>query len=244
MLDIQHGAAAGRGAAMSAQVTLQRHAIGYTRVSDKRQELSPEAQRAAIESYAQREGFTILAWYHDTLTGGTPVQDRPGLTAAIIASKGCTALLVAKRDRIARDVMIAAQVQRGLSKGCALLSAAGEGNGSTPADALMRTILDGMSEYERALIRSRTKAALQAKRRRGERAGNIPFGYVADPQGLLHPNPQEQATIQLAHDLRDLNHSQWEIVAQLQAQGHVGRTGKPLGLYQVQRLLKGPPPPT
>jgi DNA invertase Pin-like site-specific DNA recombinase len=34
-------------------------------------------------------------------------------------------------------------------------------------------------EYERALIRARTRAALQAKRARGERVGAVPYGYLS-----------------------------------------------------------------
>lgn len=219
-----------------------RTAVAYTRVSDRKQELSPEAQRAAIEAYAAREGYTVTSWHHDTLTGGTPIADRPGLTAALLASKGCTALLVAKRDRLARDVMISAMVSRSLPKGCSVVSAAGEGNGATPADALMRTILDGMSEYERALIRSRTKAALQAKRARGQRAGGVPYGYTADASGALTPHANEQATLARIRELHTEGKSHRAIVASLAAEGHTARTGRPLGLSQVQRAISASKP--
>ena len=42
---------------------------------------------------------------------------------------------------------------------------------------LLRRITDAFSEHERLVIAARTRAALQAKRRRGERAGRVPFGY-------------------------------------------------------------------
>jgi DNA invertase Pin-like site-specific DNA recombinase len=40
-------------------------------------------------------------------------------------------------------------------------------------------IMDAAAAYERALIRARTKAALAAKRARGERSGEVPYGFRA-----------------------------------------------------------------
>lgn len=218
-----------------------KRAVAYVRVSTDDQRLGPMAQRAAIEAYAAREGYEVTSWHVDTGVGGaTPIADRPGLTAALLASKGCTALLVAKRDRLARDVMIAALVSRALPRGCSVVSADGTGNGDTPADALMRTILDGMSEYERALIRSRTKAALAAKRAKGERAGCVPFGYVADPSGRLTPAPAEQAAIAFIREAAARGMGQRAIVRAAAASGIASRKGTPLGLVQVQRILAAP----
>src|SRR5208283_2155434 len=110
----------------------------------------------------------------------TPIDGRPGLVAALAALRehGAGVLVVAKRDRIARDVVLTAGVERAAAQsGAAVVSAAGEGNGDAPADAFMRTVIDGAAAYERALIRARTKAALAAKTAKGERAGEIPYGY-------------------------------------------------------------------
>ncbi len=91
-------------------------------------------------------------------------------------------LVIAKRDRLARDVAVrdderAAKVRR---EGP---GADGTANGDSPADAFMRTMLDGAAAYERALIRARTKAALAAKRARGERAGAVPYGSARRAKG-------------------------------------------------------------
>ena len=82
-------------------------------------------------------------------------------------------LIVAKRDRLGRDVIAVAMIERlAERKGARILSAAGEGTeGSDPASMLQRRILDAFSEYERLIIGARTKAALKAKRARGEAAG-------------------------------------------------------------------------
>jgi DNA invertase Pin-like site-specific DNA recombinase len=151
------------------------NAVAYLRVSTEEQRLGPEAQRAAIEVWAKANAVTIVSWHLDQgLSGGLEIDYRPGLAEAIGAIKAhrATLLVVAKRDRLARDVYIAATIDRAVSRqGARIVSAGGEANGDTPADAFMRSILDGAAAYERAMIRGRTKAALAAKRREANASG-------------------------------------------------------------------------
>ena len=56
---------------------------------------------------------------------------------------------------------------------------------------------------ERWLIRARTTAALKAKRAKGQRAGNVPFGYRLDAdRTTLVTDPQESATLTTLRRLR------------------------------------------
>jgi len=153
-------------------------AVGYVRVSTEEQHLGPEAQRAAISLWAQRAGVAVVAWHAETgVSGARELDGRPALMAALadLAAHRAGVLAVARRDRLARDVVVAATIERAaLGRGARVVSADGVGNGDTPADQFMRTILDGAAAYERELIRARTRAALRAKRAKGERAGNVP----------------------------------------------------------------------
>jgi site-specific DNA recombinase len=217
-------------------------AVAYVRVSTEDQRLGPEAQRAAVELWAAREGIRVAAWCVDQgVSGAKPVEARPALLSAIAAlgEHGAGLLLVAKRDRIARDVVIAATAERlAADKGARLVSAAGEGNGDTPADQFMKTVIDGAAQYERGLIRARTKAALAAKKAKGERVGVIPFGYrVADDGARLEQDPHEQAVLATVFELRDAGLTQHSIVAELALRGVVSRRGRPLAQPQVCRLL-------
>lgn len=214
-------------------------AIAYLRVSTEDQRLGPLAQRQAIEAYAAREHIEILAWHTDQgVSGAAPIADRPALTLAIAqARKACANLIVAKRDRLARDTMIAAMIDRSLTRGSRVLSADGTGNGQQPADQFMRTILDGAAEYERALIRSRTKAALSALRASGMRAGTVPYGYQADASGKLTAHDDELRTVERIRELRAQGTGGRQIARTLQAEGYVGRSGRPLLSTQVYRIL-------
>lgn len=216
-------------------------AVAYLRVSTEEQRLGPEAQRAAIEAWAAREGVSVVAWHVDAgVSGGSDLADRPALLAALTALRVERAglLVVAKRDRLARDVMISAMVERAAgAAGGVVRSAAGEGNGDTPADAFMRTVIDGAAAYERALIRARTKAALQAKRAKGERAGAVPYGFTADAAGRLSPDAGEQEVIAAVRDLRAAGMPLRGIVAELAKRSLVSRAGRPFGLTQIARMV-------
>ena len=89
--------------------------------------------------------------------------------------EGAGLLVVSKRDRLARDVVVAAMIERLAERiGAKVVSAAGEGEGDDPASELLRRIVAALSAYERALTRQRTRQALQVKKERGERVGGIP----------------------------------------------------------------------
>jgi len=217
-------------------------AVAYLRVSTEDQRLGPEAQRAAIEAWATREGVRVAAWHHDHgVSGGDELADRPALVAALgeLRAAGAGHLVVAKRDRLARDIGIACAIERAvLQCGAVITSADGAGNGNTPTDAFMRAILDASAAYERELIRARTKAALAAKAAKGERVGKVPYGSRLAEDGVhLEPEPAEQAVIARACAMQAEGRSLRRITEQLAAEGICGRTGRPLALTQVDRML-------
>ena len=131
--------------------------------------------------------------------------------------------------------MIAATVERiAQASGARLVSADGTANGSAPADAFMRTVIDGAAAYERALIRARTKAALAAKAAKGERAGAVPYGFRVAADGVrLETNEDEQAVLVAIMSFAPLAS---RIVASSRSSpgaAFVSRAGKPLAQTQV-----------
>jgi DNA invertase Pin-like site-specific DNA recombinase len=218
-------------------------AVAYIRVSTDDQKLGPEAQRASIEAWARSTGTTVASWHVDQgVSGATAIEERPALLAALAALRehGAGVLVVAKRDRIARDVVIAAMVERAAgSSGARLVSAAGEGNGEGAADAFMRTVIDGAAAYERALIRGRTKAALAVIRSSGRKTGgDAPYGFAVAADGrTLVAVESEQLVIARARALSTSGQSLRSVAATLLAEGHTSRTGRPFAAQQVARML-------
>ena len=218
-------------------------AIGYLRVSTDRQDLSPDAQREAIASWAQRAGATVVSWHEDLgVSGGAEFEKRPGLIAAVDAlpAHGAATLVVARRDRLARDVLTAALVERLCERhGARVQSADGTGNGEGPEAQLLRGIMDVFAAYERAVIRSRTKAALAVKRARGERVGTIPYGYRLAADGKhLEKYPVEQRIIEEARRLRSDGLSLRAVGRELTSAGHQPRRGRKWHVQVVKRLVE------
>ena len=207
-------------------------AIGYLRVSTEGQAdsgLGLDAQRASVTTAAARLGLALADVFTDAgLSGSLDLADRPGLFAAIEAMKRGDVLIVAKRDRLGRDVVAVAMIERLIGrKGGRVLSAAGEGTDNDDASSMLqRRILDAFSEYERLIIGQRTKAALKAKRERGERAGNVPFGYrLADDGRSLIACDDEQRILELIRQLREAGYTLRAIADSLNADGYRTRRG-------------------
>lgn len=220
-----------------------RIAVAYLRVSTDEQHLGPEAQRAALLAWAAREGVTIAAWHTDAgVSGAAPLTERPAMLAALgdLRAHNAGVLLVAKRDRLARDVMAAAMIDRlTLDAGSRVVSAAGEGTeGDDPAAVLMRRMVDAFAEYERALIAARTRAALAVKKARGESTGEAPYGYRADATGRLVPEPDEQAVIARVRQARAEGLTVREIAEGLRIAGVCSRGGRPIATSAVGVLVK------
>jgi DNA invertase Pin-like site-specific DNA recombinase len=146
-------------------------AVAYYRVSTSRQGksvLGIEAQKAAIQRFAEAEGVEVIAEDVEVETGkGADALDRrPELAAALAqARKAKCPVLVAKLDRLSRDVhFISRLMAHRVPFVVAELGA--------DADPFMLHLYAALAEKERALISARTKAALAAKKAQGVKLGN------------------------------------------------------------------------
>ena len=221
-------------------------AISVLRVSTDEQALSPAAQREAITKWAHEHSVEIVAEHSDIGVSGTaPIEQRPGLLAAIedLRERGAGLLIVAKRDRLARSVITAAITERLVEgAGARIASADGTSDEDTPDAWLMRTIKDAFAEYECLLIRARTKAALAVLKSQGRRLGGVPYGWepAPDDRDRLVPNEREQRIIGDAHDLREKGLSLRAVGAQLAELGHLPRSSSRWHPQLVKRLLEAP----
>jgi DNA invertase Pin-like site-specific DNA recombinase len=124
--------------------------------------------------------------------------------------------------------------------GAVVVSAAGEASGGTaPADVMMRGVVDLFAEYERGLIRARTRAALAVIRARGHKTGGgVPYGYRLDADGrTLVAVEGEQDTIARARALAGEGRSLRVTAAMLADEGHISRAGRPFAAPQIARML-------
>lgn len=139
--------------------------VAYFRVSTQKQGASGlglEAQRATVADYAKRTGGTIVAEFTEVESGKK--NNRVQLVEAIAAAKRTgSVLVIAKLDRLARNAaFIFALRDAGVSfVACDI----------PEANTLTVGIFAVMAQHEAELISTRTKAALLAKKMRGDKLG-------------------------------------------------------------------------
>jgi DNA invertase Pin-like site-specific DNA recombinase len=140
--------------------------VAYLRVSTARQGesgLGLEAQRAAVEAFARQQGGAVVATFIEVESGKR--SDRPELAKALQAArKGRATLLIAKLDRLARNVAFIATM---MDSGVDFVAC------DQPfASRLTLHILAAVAEDEARRISERTKAALSAAKARGTKLGS------------------------------------------------------------------------
>jgi DNA invertase Pin-like site-specific DNA recombinase len=217
-------------------------AVAYVRVSTDtdRQALGAQAQRDAITRWAEGSGITIVQWFVEEVSGGAALDKRPLLLEAIatVATLGAASLVVQRLDRFSRDPLTAALAESELRKnGASLACSDGHGGGDDPTSELIRGILLSVARFEKALIRSRIKAALAVKRSRGERIGAAPYGTKAEGKALVM-HSEEATTMQRLRELRSSGLTLRAVINQATAEGLRNRAGQPFTLATVHKLVK------
>lgn len=136
--------------------------IGYARVSTEDQHL--DLQRDAL---AQAGCGRI---FEDRRSGAK--ADRPGLLAALDYARLGDCLVVWRLDRLGRSLPdLIALVRRMEDAGVQLQSLTEGIDTSTANGRLTFHLFASLAEFERALVRERTRAGLNAARARGRKGG-------------------------------------------------------------------------
>jgi DNA invertase Pin-like site-specific DNA recombinase len=169
--------------------------VAYLRVSTDRQGrsgLGLEAQQAAVRAFLQDGDRLIEPPYVEVESGR--VVDRPRLLEALECCRqtGAT-LLIAKLDRLARDVhFIAGLMKQGVPfVACDM----------PHATSFMLHIHAAVAEEERRAISQRTKAALAAAKARGVKLGGD-RGYRPEtpPDSRLGVKARQAEAMRAAHE--------------------------------------------
>lgn len=207
--------------------------LAYLRVSTEQQAESGagiDAQRNACMDWASKQGAAIAEFYCDEgVSGSTGLDERPALMDALSLLKKGDVLLVAKRDRLGRDPIAVALIEASVNrKHGKVVSAAGEGtDDNEPCSILMRRMIDAFAEFERNTIGKRTSAAMQAKKKKGERVGHIPFGFrLAEDEDHIEKDEVEQAILGQIRELVRQGFSTREIASELNRRGVFNRGNK------------------
>lgn len=148
--------------------------VCYYRVSSRQQGrsgLGLDAQREAAAGHTARDGGRIVREFTEVESGtGRKLRKRKELLAAIEFCRAAKAtLLVAKLDRLARDVLFTATLMRsGVPFVCC---------DNPTATPLTIHILAAVAEDEARVIAQRTRESLAAAKRRGVKLGSHRRGH-------------------------------------------------------------------
>jgi DNA invertase Pin-like site-specific DNA recombinase len=146
--------------------------VGYARVSTTDQTL--DLQKDALTRTGCEQIFT------DTMSGAK--AERPGLVQALRYMRTGDVLVVWKLDRLGRSLRNLIDVITELDAlGIGFRSVTESMDTTTSGGRLIFHIFGALAEFERDLIRERTKAGLAAARARGRKGGRPKATGLNDP---------------------------------------------------------------
>jgi DNA invertase Pin-like site-specific DNA recombinase len=221
-----------------------RKVIAYYRVSTKQQGesgLGLEAQVSACNQYRAGQGVELVRAYQEVESGKR--SDRPELAKALAHAKRAGAtLVIAKLDRLARNVLFTARL---MESGVDFIAC-----DNPHANKLTIHILAAVAEDEARRISQRTKDALAAYKARGGKLGAAREGAKRLTPELGAKGCRASAKVRrekaaeaysdlapIVRQLRAEGLSLRAIADRLTEDGHATRRGRPWNAMQVHRLL-------
>ncbi len=185
--------------------------LAYSRESNERL-LGIFGQDAEIEAWTESEGYEVIGFAHDLeVHGQSPVDERPGLVAAIAAveSGEAAGIIVHRLDRVGRDFRSQDDAVRRVWKAGGRLFSTdyGEWKPDRPGDPQwhLRTKYAAMAEAEYYALLARLQTARREKMARGGYGGGPRLGrrygselvddFPSPGRRDYRPVPEEQAVI-------------------------------------------------
>ncbi len=201
------------------------------------------AQEQDIVAFTKAEGMTISAWFcDDGISGGT--LDRPQLQELLRRAKNgeFNAVIVAKYDRVARDLFAALFIEKELLvAGVEIYSASEPISGRDPMNTAFRQMMGVFAELEKSMINARMTGGRNQKARGGGYSGGCPpIGYRARRGSkVLEIDHSKAEAVKRIFELDKYQPrlTLQQIADQLNKEGYTTVRGKSFGHSQVKRIL-------
>lgn len=193
-------------------------------------------QQEAVEAYAKGPPkITIASTFYDAaVSGADPIDQRPGFSdlLAFCQEHGVGMVLVENASRFARDLAVQMTGHALLERlGIELVpvDAPSYFTDPSPTAVMVRQILGAVSQFEKAGLVAKLRAArdrIRARDGRCEGRAPVPEAVVAEAKRLARRNPKTGKTRSLR-----------KIAAELAALGHLGVSGGPYTASSVRNML-------
>jgi DNA invertase Pin-like site-specific DNA recombinase len=152
--------------------------IGYARVSTREQNL--DLQLDALKNAGCKPDYVFT----DKISTSKPNSDRAGLEGTMSHLRKGDTLVIWRLDRLGRTLKELIDLVNDLNRrGVGFKSCMENLDTTTPGGMLIFHIFGALAEFERAVIKERTNAGLQAARARG-RLGGRPKLQTLDPKKI------------------------------------------------------------
>ena len=148
----------------------------YLRVSTDKQSVA--AQRGELRDICRRRGWCNVTEYTDVISGAKFTRTALDAMMSEIRRGRLDVVLCYKLDRLGRSLVSVAQLIGEMIANKVSLVIPGQGidtSSDNSAARLQMNILIAVAEFERDIIRERTKAGLAAAKARGTRLGRPPI---------------------------------------------------------------------
>lgn len=218
--------------------------IAYIRVSTDAQagddKFGLDAQRTQIKAYCEEHSMEIIKWVADE--GESGAKERPGFDEIIygeVSNPPCEAVVVAKNDRVARDINIYFYYKMMLKKKeIELISIAEDFGQFGVFSSILEAFTMCVAEMERENITKRTSGGRRIKAAQGGYAGGrAPMGYQVKG-GQLVKNPSESETVKMAFRFKAEGLTLKETAAALNELGLRQRNGKEFNFGNVASIWR------
>ena len=216
--------------------------IGYIRVSTDGQcgedKFGLDAQRQQIIEYCAKNDMEIIEWFADEGESGAKL--RPGFDKIIfgeVANPPYEAVVVAKSDRVARDINVYYYYKMELVKKNIRLISIAEDFGQFGVFAnMLEAFTLCVAELERENIAKRTSAGRRVKAANGGYSGGrAPMGYKVI-NGELIINPDEAPVVEFVFKCKRAGETMLGTVKKLNQEGYRTRAGKEFMISTVQSI--------
>lgn len=217
--------------------------VAYIRVSTDAQvdKYGLDAQKRDIMMYCSKNDMYISKWYVEKGVSGAK-ESRPELDKLIygeeIENPPIAAVVVAKNDRIARDINIYYYCKMLLQKrGIELISVAEDFGEFGMMAHFIEAFTLCVAELERENITKRTSAGRKVKKANGGYAGGRPpFGYKAVEKKLV-VDEREAECVKRIFLLRECKHTLREIADMVNEAGYRTASGKEFSFGTIRDIL-------
>ena len=198
-----------------------------------------EVQRDKIMEYCRKNDMTIIREYKDE--GESGAKERPGFDEIVYGEASnppIEAVVVAKSDRVARDINVYYYYKMMLLKKDIKLISVSEDFGNMGVFAsMLEAFTLCVAEMERDNITKRTTGGRKKKASvGGYSGGNAPMGYKVQ-DGRLVINEEEAAVVRKIFEWRDGGATLMSIVEELNDEGYHTRKGNKFVISTVQSIV-------